>query len=210
LAPDVELLSFRAYGDGKETASSYSITMALWEAANAECDLVNLSMETLESDTAMEEAIKDANAHGIVVIGAAGNGGRQPVVSPARYGVAVTALGRAHTFPAGSLEESQVAAPTGSDPDDFLAGFSNVGLEVTFVAPGLGVVSTVPGGYAPETGTSMAAAALTGIAARLLSSAPGVMAMRRDRNRSKTILELLTKRARAMGLGPTCEGFGML
>lgn len=210
LAPDAELLSYRVYGDGKEVASNYSITKALWEAAEDECDLVNISSEAPEPDRTLRDAIADANEHGIVVVCSAGNGGRQPVAAPARYAVAVSALGRIHTFPAGSFEESEVATPSGSDPDDFLAGFSNIGAEVTFVAPGLGVVSTISDGYGPETGTSMAAAAVTGIAARLLADDPGVMAMPRDADRSKAILELLTKRANSMGLGPTFEGFGML
>jgi subtilisin len=161
------------------------------------------------ADRKREDLIEDALDHGIVVIGAAGNGGRQPVTAPARYACAVTALGRRGTFPPGSLEEGQFAAPAGTSPEDFLAKFSNHG-EVDFTAPGLGVVSTIPGGHRPDQGTSMAAAAVTGMTARLLSAHPAILEMPRDRERSIAMLKMLTASARPMGLGFEHEGYGML
>ncbi len=211
LSPAAELYSLRVYGDGSRTASGFAIMKALIRAQDLGCDLVNLSLEAPVDDIVVQEAIADAADNGIVTIGAAGNDGREPVASPARYGSAVTALGRRGTFPAGSLEESQIATPSGTHPDDFLAGFSNSGPEVDFTAPGVGVISTVPGGgHAPDQGTSMAAAAATGMAARLLSANPRILAMRRDRRRTTAILDLLTKGAQSMGLGFDFEGYGML
>lgn len=210
VAPAAKLWSLRVYGDGAGTAGGYAIVKALIRAQDLGCDLVNLSLEAPEDDASIQGAIEDAAANGVVVIGAAGNGGRKPVASPARYASAVTALGRRGTYPVGSLEEIQVAEPSGNSADDFLAAFSNHGDLVDFTAPGLGVVSTVPGGYSPDQGTSMAAAAATGMAARLLSAHTDVLEMSRDQERTTAILSLLTANAKSMGLGFESEGYGML
>jgi subtilisin len=210
LAPEAELCSLRVYAQGARTAGGFAILAALLRACDLGCDLVNLSLEATQLDEALEDAVSHALDHGVVAIAAAGNGSRRPVAVPARYACAVTALGRRGTFPAGSLEEGQVADPCGTSADDFLAGFSNVGREVDLTAPGVGVVSTVPGGHGPDQGTSMAAAAATGMAARLLSVAPEVMGMPRDRARATAILDLLARNAAPMGLGFRHEGYGML
>jgi subtilisin len=210
LAPEVELWSFRVYGANTQTATNYAIVKALIYAADEGCHVVNLSLGGIAPDQAVKDAIDDARSHGTVVIAAAGNDFRKPVGVPGCYATAVTALGRSGTFPAGAREAGDVASPRGSDPDDFLAGFSNVGQDVDFTAPGVGIVSTVPGGHAPDRGTSMAAAAVTGMAARLVSAQPALLAMPADGARSAAVLNLLGSSATTKGFGFSGEGFGML
>ena len=62
-----------------------------------------------------------------------------------------------------------MVAPFGHDPKNYIAAFSNSGVEIDVAAPGAGVVSTVPGGYGVMSGTSMACPAVTGIAPRLFA-----------------------------------------
>ncbi len=59
-------------------------------------------------------------------------------------------------LPASSAEADDIAAPYGSDKADFIASFSNVGPETDLTGPGVGIMSTFPGGYAEISGTSMA------------------------------------------------------
>ena len=93
------------------------------------------------------------------MIVAAGNQDRGPVSFPAadERSVAVSALGRKGTFPTGTSESGDVAGPFGKDKKNFIAAFSNIGRAIDLTGPGVGIISTVPGGYGVESGTSMAA-----------------------------------------------------
>ena len=115
-------------------------------------------------------AVEEAHESGLIVVAAAGNDGRAPVAFPADLPdvVAVSALGRTGTFPRTAGGAAERRGPYGRDGADFVAAFSNVGaIDVT--APGVGIVSTVPGGYLDLDGTSMACPFVTGILARTLS-----------------------------------------
>jgi subtilisin family serine protease len=63
--------------------------------------------------------------------------------------------------------------PSFSDADDTFAMFSNFGPKVAFLAPGVNIVSTLPGGkYGALTGTSQAAAHVSGLIALVDSNDP--------------------------------------
>ncbi len=170
-----------------------------------------MSLGEGDPDEAIESAIADARARGTVVIVAAGNDDRSSVsfaASDARA-VAVSAMGRKGTFLKESTENGDVAKPYGkSDPKNFIAAFSNIGSEIDVTGTGVGVVSTVPGGYANLSGTSMACPAVTGFAARLLANNSKILhKMPRDQSRSDAIIQLLFSAAKLLGFGAVFEGF---
>ena len=190
-----KFFALRVFGQNASSATNYSILKALIFAANAGCDIVNLSLGGGPYDNIVEEAINDPRDQGILVICATGNDGRGPVNYPAAYenSNAVSAMGRIGTFPAGSLGQAEIVHPPhGNDPMEFIAGFSNVGSQVSCVGPGVDVLSALPNDqFGPMSGTSMAAPVVTGAAASLLSRNSEIIDMPRDSARSDAIKNLL-------------------
>ena len=214
VAPGVNLIAFRVFGQNPSNgATNYAILKALMYAADAGCDIVNLSLGGGPWDEIVEEGIADARNQGILVIAAAGNDGRRPVNFPAAHlgAIAVSAMGIEDMFPAGSLDEGEVHRPPyARNPKEFIAGFSNVGTKVDLTAPGVGLLSTLPGNsFGPMSGTSMAAPVAAGAAACLLSRHPSILAMPRNRTRSDAMERLILSRCSRRGFGIVCEGYGM-
>jgi len=215
LAPGVTLRSYRVFGKNKDRASNFAIAKAIDRAVADGCDLINMSLGGADPDIATQEAIADARARGVVVIAAAGNEERAPCNFPAAdsLALAVSALGRKGTFPSDSSENGDVAKPFGKpDRKNFLAAFSNIGPEIDLTSPGVGVISTFPGGYAALSGTSMASPAAVGIAARLLSrpNHAAILAMSRNQARSDAMAQVILQTATSLSLGPTFEGRGII
>jgi subtilisin len=213
VAPGVTLRSYRVFGNGSDSASNFAIAKAIDRAVADGCDLINMSLGGGPQDAATSSANADARAAGSLVIIAGGNDSRNPVSFPAAdpRAIAVSAMGRIGTFPADAVEQGDVAAPFGKDKKNFLAAFSNVGPEIALTGTGVGVISTVPGGYAIMTGTSMACPAVTGAAARLLSlpASAGILRMPRDQDRSNAMAKALLLCAKKLGFGATFEGQGL-
>ena len=213
VAPAVTLRSYRVFGKGQPGADNFAIAKAIDQAVADGCDLLNLSLGGGPPDPTLETAIKDARAAGVVIICASGNNDRNPVSFPGAepLALAVSALGRVGTYPAGAEEEGNVQKPpSGKDAKNYITSFSNVGPELDLTAPGDGIISTFPGGYAVLDGTSMACPAATGRAARLLAANPAILNQNRDVNRSDAIAKLLLTSATSLGFGPTFEGQGLL
>jgi len=215
LAPGIRLRSYRVFGKGSGKASNFAIAKAIDRAVADGCDLVNMSLGGGAPDDATQDAIADARAHGTVVIVAAGNDDRSPVSFPAldSLAIAVSAMGRKGTFPAGVAEFGDVAAPFGKpDKQNFVAAFSNIGPEIDLTGPGVGILSTFPGGHAPLGGTSMACPAVTGAAARLLSAPQHatILAMNRDQARSDAMAQIVLQAGKSLGFGADFEGQGMI
>ncbi len=213
MAPGVEMVSYRVFPVGGG-ASNYAILKAMIFAADSGCDIVNLSLGGGPADPIVREAIDDARHQGMLVVAAAGNGGRQPVSFPAAYGgvIAVSAMGREGTFPAGSLEDGEVLRPPDSsvDADEFLAAFSNIGMQLNCTGPGVGVLSTLPKNlFGPMSGTSMAAPAVAGAAACLLSQDTSIHGMPRDAQRADALWNLLVHNCSKRGFGAQFEGAGL-
>lgn len=212
VAPGVELNVYRVFGKGQESALSFSIAKGIRQAVDDGCDLINLS---LGGDTDMPDVLREiqrARALGTVCVAAAGNDYRAPVSYPARYGqvLALSACGRDKTFPPGSGQELEVAKPHGTDRRDFIAAFSNVGQDIDLTGPGVGIVSTFPGGYAVMDGTSMACPAATGALARILAGQRAILTADRNQKRSDAIIKLALSKPQLLGFGPTFEGAGIL
>ncbi len=210
LAPGVRLRSYRVFAEGSGQASNFAVMKAVDQAVADGCDLVNMSLGGAAFDPALKAAVEDARAGGSVCICAAGNDGRAPVAYPAadEMAVAVSALGRIGTFPEDAAEVDTVAAPYGNDEADFIGAFSNVGPQIDLTGPGVAIISTVPGGYAETSGTSMACPAVTGVAARLLASSH-TLGAERVAARSEAIVAMLYAAARDRGFPDPFEGHGL-
>ena len=91
-----------------------------------------------------------------------------------------------------------------------MAAFSNIESEIDLTGPGVGILSTVPGGYAPLVGTSMACPAACGMAAKILSALPNIVALPRNQARSDAMAHAVLQAAKSLGFGPTYEGQGLL
>jgi len=211
LAPAAALRSYRVFGQGSDSASNYAITKAIDRAVEDGCDLINLSLGGGPADEAIEAAVQYTRSHGSLVIAAAGNDGRQPVSFPASYSLsmAVSAMGRKGTFPPGTTQAGDVASPYGTDRKNFVAAFSNIGPELDLTAPGVGIISTWPGGYAALDGTSMACPAAVGAAAAILSAHAELLGLPRDSSRSEALARAVLVRARPLGFGSLYEGQGL-
>jgi subtilisin len=211
IAPEVALRSYRVFGRGQSGASNYALIKAIDRSVVDGCDLINMSLGGGTPDDATRAAIEDARSQGSLCIVAAGNDRRGPVSYPASdpLAVAVSAMGRLGLFPAASIEAGDVAPPYGSDPLNFVAEFSNVGPEIDLTGPGVGIISTVPGGYAPLSGTSMACPAVAGAAAQLLSGRADLRALPRDQARCDATAQALFEAAVPLGFGPNFEGHGL-
>lgn len=212
LAPSVGLYSYRVFGAGAEGASNYSIAKAIDAAAAAGCHLINLSLGGGPSDDATRDAIADARDAGCVVVAANGNDDRKPVSFPARdaRALAVSAFGRKGTFPRDSTHALTIAAPYGTDKDNFVADFSNIGPETDVTGPGVGIISTIPGAYAAWDGTSMATPAVVGRIAAFWSKTASLLAMPADAARSAAVIEAVLSAGMKLGFGADYEGSGRL
>lgn len=212
VAPGVDLHVYRVFGMGREKALSFNIAKGIRQAVDDGCDLINLSLGGEADVPDVLREIHRARAMGVVCIAAAGNDYRNAVTYPARYSpvLGISAFGRKGTWPAGAAQDLEVLKPLGKDKKNFMASFSNVGSEVDLVGPGVGVVSTYPGGYAVIDGTSMACPVTTGALARLLGRNPKILGMDRDQERSDAIVKLALNATRLMGFGPKFEGAGLL
>ena len=211
IAPGVALRSYRVFGQNDPQASNFAIAKAIDRAVTDGCHLINMSLGDGEPDPATQAAIADARSAGTLVIVAAGNDNRAPVSFPAsdERSVAISALGRKGTFPAGTTESGDVAPPFGKDKKNFIAAFSNVGVEIDLTGPGVGIISTVPGGYGVMSGTSMACPAVTGFAARTLSRLPDIRKLAPSQQRSDAMAQALFLSARDLGFQAALEGHGL-
>ena len=148
VAPKVKLLAVRAFSGAGESAQSttFNILKGLDWAASKNARIVNMSFAG-PADAMLQEMLTKANARGMVLIAAVGNAGPS---SPPLYPAA----------------DSRVIGVTATDADDKLMPQANRGPQVAVAAPGVEILAAAPdGGYQVTSGTSVAAAHASGVAA---------------------------------------------
>ncbi|MFE9095584.1 type VII secretion-associated serine protease mycosin [Streptomyces sp. NPDC007264] len=158
LAPGATIIPIKqndAEGDG----TAATLAAAIRYAVQAGAGVINISQDTadaVEPDPRLRQAVDYALGRQVVVVASAGNdglGGNRKVTYPASY--------------------RGVLAVAASDRNNERAPFSQSGDFVGVAAPGVDVISTVPGGgHCPNNGTSFSAPYVAAVAALLKSKYP--------------------------------------
>ncbi len=167
--------ALNARGRGPDSA----MVKAIVYAVDAGARILNISSTGSRYSAALEEAVAYARDRGVLIVAAAGNTGNQD---------------NEPTYPAAF---EGVLAVGAVDERDQMAPFSQHGPFIQLVAPGVDVPSTTwrgagRGAYASQSGTSIAAPHVSGVAALLWAMRPDLSATQ--------IAETL--RATAEDLGP--------
>ncbi|GAA5416820.1 thermophilic serine proteinase [Paraliobacillus ryukyuensis] len=146
MAPKTKILAVRAL-DAGGGGSLNDIADAIRYAADADAEVINLSLGCNCDTQTLEDAVNYAWNKGSVVVAAAGNDGVSTTFEPASY--------------------DNVIAVGAVNSSNQKASFSNYGTWVDVTAPGNQIASTYPGGYVYLSGTSMASPHVAGLAGLL-------------------------------------------
>lgn len=151
MAPGAKIHHARAFEGGKSNMEI--ILNALDWAAEQDVQIVNMSFVG-PKNALLEQAVRAARGRGLILVAAAGNNGPgAPFGYPAAY--------------------KGVIAVTATDARDALMKQANRGPYVYVSAPGVDLMAPVGGGTDLLTGTSFAAAVVSGAIANLLHKVPG-------------------------------------
>jgi subtilisin family serine protease len=182
-APRVGLLTVRAFGTRPNSAdgTTFNIIKGLDWAVERGARVINMSFAG-PPDPRLRDALARVAKKGVVLVAAVGNAGPQ---SPPLYPAA----------------DPNVIAVTATDMDDKLFSGANRGTYIAVAAPGVDVLAPSVGGtYQLTTGTSVASAQVSGVAALLI-----------ERNPSLTpgdVRRILTRTAKLLGPRGSERDFG--
>lgn len=158
LAPEATIIPIKQ-NDAEGNGTAGTLAASIRHAVQAGADVINISQDTANAvrpDPSLEEAVGHALDREVVIVASAGNdglGGNVKVTYPASY--------------------EGVLAVAASDRNNERAPFSQSGEFVGVAAPGVDMVSTVPGnGHCADNGTSFSAPYVAGVAALLKARFP--------------------------------------
>ncbi|MGW1895021.1 type VII secretion-associated serine protease mycosin [Streptomyces sp. NPDC002004] len=158
LAPGATIIPVKQ-NDAEGHGTDLTLAEAIQHAIDVRADVINISQDTakeVKPTPALQEAVNKALGRGIVVVASAGNDGLGGTVRK--------------TYPASYPGVLAVAA---SDRNNERAAFSQSGEFVGVAAPGVDMISTVPGGgHCSDNGTSFSAPYVAGVAALVKAKHP--------------------------------------
>jgi subtilisin len=184
VAPQVNLFAVKVL-DKNGRGSVTDIVKGLGWCVQNKMQVVNMSFGSDHPSAALHQAVKAASGAGIVLVAAAGNdGSKNSVDYPAAY---------PETIAIGGINERNQ-----------LFIFSSQGPEIDLVAPATRVLSTARGGeYEKMSGTSMATAHVTGVAALLIAHNP-------EKDSTRVFKRLKATAENLKGLKPSQQGAGLV
>lgn len=180
VAPSAKIIAICAFGGsgGTPEATSVKIIRGLDYAVQHGAKIVNMSFAG-PYDPALAQALQVAREKGVLIVAAAGNAGAK---SPPLYPGA----------------DPNVMAITATDEGDRLFAGANQGKYVALAAPGVNILVPAPnGGVQMTTGTSVATANVSGVAALLLAEKPA-----RTPEDIRAVLVSTAKHLGAAGVNP--------
>jgi subtilisin len=179
--PEAEIHVLRVLPGGRVS----SVIEALDYCLEREIDVVNLGVSRSRPSPAFEQKIEEATLHGLAcIVGAEDSGALWAYSGSPPYALAVAAVGRLNEYPDKS-SDATTAWPISVAADGiFMPSFCH-GQGVAVCAPGVGVISTVPGGFQPRSGSAVAASHVTGLAALLLAHHAAFMGSLRTRDQKR-------------------------
>jgi hypothetical protein len=183
IAPGAHILAIHAFSPDATTAEATTdhILRGIEWAVKKGARIINMSFAGPD-DPILHVALEKAREKGVILIAAAGNAGPK---SPPLYPGA----------------DSNVIAVTATDERDAIFADANRGSYVALAAPGVSILEPAPsGGYQITTGTSVAAAHVSGVAALLLERSPKLDAAR--------LRDILQSTARDLGPKGRDDDFG--
>ncbi|MFI0981986.1 type VII secretion-associated serine protease mycosin [Streptomyces sp. NPDC021093] len=158
LAPDATIIPIQQ-NDAEGHGNALTLATAINHAIAKEAKIINISQDTAnatEPTPVLRQAVNLALSKNILIIASAGNDGLGGNLKP--------------TYPASYPGVLAVAA---SDRNNERAAFSQSGEFVGVAAPGVDMISTVPGGgHCADSGTSFSAPYVTGVAALIRAKHP--------------------------------------
>jgi hypothetical protein len=188
VAPGATLLSIRAFPSERapsQVTTTFVLIKALEWAIAQRVGVVNLSLAG-PRDPLLQKAIEAVAGKGVLLVAAAGNNGdKAPPAYPAAY--------------------RQVIAVTAIDEQDKLYQKANHGSYIAVAAPGVDVLVAIDGkAHALQSGTSFAAAHISGVLALMLERAPSLSSDNARRALTETAVDLGSPgRDDAFGAGRT-------
>lgn len=182
VAPNCNLYAVKALNNRGQGNYSWIISAIVW-CVRKRMDVINMSLGGPSHVQALQNACDYALQNNVLIVAAAGNTGPNDdtVGYPGRY--------------------DSVISVSAIDASGNIANFSSRGHQVDITAPGVEILSTLPGNrYGIKNGTSMAAPHVAGAAAMTISS--------HRFTKAETIRQILLRTADNLGISGRDNEYG--